>query len=212
MTDQTSTRSVGWHLDEGDPSQERYWDGFAWIGTPRPSAQILRAAANAGQELLGAARNRLLLGTGIALVSAVIGFRALDSDGGTVWTGGFIVAALLYVNAIKAYRQARGLGAQLSTNGMALAGGLLLLGILPGLVFGSQLLNGRNGSEAVVDSACWTAPDAIGMTLNVPCSDPTAEYVVQSIVTREADCPRTAPASVAGDSLNEFLCLARMSP
>jgi hypothetical protein len=68
---------------------------------------MLRASRVAGVEALTKARNLLLIGSAIAAVAAVVSFNALDSDGGVIWTGGFIVAALFYWNAFKALREAQ---------------------------------------------------------------------------------------------------------
>ncbi|WP_432511774.1 hypothetical protein [Kineococcus sp. SYSU DK001] len=161
------------------------------------------------------ARNHYVLGCVIAVVAAGIALAA--SDGGIVWTGGFLVAALLFVRAGKTMIAVHRVG--LRTPLTAIAGVVVSACVVLTLcgVAGFKLIEppaptgpaATEGGTASMTGSCWS--DVAGSSLNgegdveqVPCGSTEAHWRITAEVSSPETC---ASIDYLRSPTGEFYCL-----
>lgn len=167
---------------------------------------------NRHEELRGvlrAAGIQFLAAVGIAVVAAVIAKAA--TDGGIVWTGGFLFAGLLLFRSLQTYLAAHKAGARLNAQtwiavGIAAAIGVAAVGYsVTALVKADAAQPGAADPGPDQVNSCWHLKDDEHL-YQVKCSSGEAQFKATTEVTDPQEC---ADGYVEGRT-GYYLCLSKL--
>ncbi len=172
-------------------------------------------------QLLQKARNYYLIAIVLALLASVTTY-ASAGQGGIIWTGGFIVAALLLWRAGRMYFFARGFGIRLRGGALALVLVSLPVTLLAAGGAGLSLLDAESGSVGASSSSsgsssfhipgptepgsCWHEEGG-GQVGSVSCASNTADWYAY----QEVEDPASCEEMYIGGRQGYYLCLRQSS-